>query len=157
MAYLFKQLVERSCDLRPGERFRDQQDSSGTPGTEARVSLLRCVTDDYDGKLGVIRVVTHGVEERLAHVEGGTVEHERIGSLLQNQLVDGVDISRCEDLVAEITKRKGQKLGNLRRVVDEQDAAQSVRYFLPAPAPGSRFFLPSEGSRSRTHTRPPAV
>src|SRR6266705_6179 len=145
MAYLFKQLVERSCDLRPGERFRDQQDSSGTPGTEARVSLLRCVTDDYDGKLGVIRVVTHGVEERLAHVEGGTVEHERIGSLLQNQLVD------------EITKRKGQKLGNLRRVVDEQDAAQSVRYFLPAPAPGSRFFLPSEGSRSRTHTRPPAV
>ncbi len=153
MAYLFKQLLERSCDLRPGERFRDQQDSSGTPGTEARVSLVRY----DDGKLGVIRVVTHGVEERLAHVEGGTVEHERIGSLLQNQLVDGVGISRCEDLVAEITKRKGEKLGNLRRVVDEQDAAQSVRYFLPAPAPGSRFFLPSEGSRSRTHTRPPAV
>src|SRR5713101_6209426 len=120
--------MERSCDLRPGERFRDQQDSSGIPGTEARVGLLRSVTDDDDGKLDVIRVVTHGV-----------------------------CISRSEDRVAEITKRKGQKLGNLRRVVDEQDAAQSMRYFLPAPAPGSRFFLPSEGSRSRTHTRPPAV
>lgn len=125
MAYLFQQLIERSCDLRPGERFRDQQDSSGVPGAEARVSLLWRVADDDDGKLDVIRVVTHSVKERLAHVEGGTIEYERIGSLLENQFVDGDRISRCQDLIAEVTQRKRQKLGNLRRVIDEQDAAQA--------------------------------
>jgi hypothetical protein len=28
---------------------------------------------------------------------------------------------------------------------------------LGTPKPGNRFFLPSQGSRSITHTRPPAV
>src|SRR5208337_5181519 len=81
-------------------------------------------SDDDDGKLGMIGVVTHGVEERFAHVEGGTVEHNGVGAVLQNQLVDGRGISRSEDLVAEVTQRKRQELGNLRRVVDQQDARQ---------------------------------
>ena len=116
--------MERSCDLGTGERFLDEQDSSGVPGTEARVSLLRCVTDDDDGQLGVIRVMPHRVEERFAHLESATVEHEGVGALLQNQFVDGSGISGCEDFVAAVTQRKRQQLGNLRRVVDEQDAAQ---------------------------------
>ena len=121
---LFQQLVERRCDLRAGERFRDEQDSSGVPGTEAGVSLLRRVTDDDDGQLGVIRVIPHRVEERFAHLESATVQHQGVGALLQNQFVDGSGISRCQDLVAAVTQRKRQQLGNLRRVVDEQDAAQ---------------------------------
>src|SRR5271166_3745688 len=124
VAILWKQVIERSCHLRPGKRFRDQQDSSRVAGAEAPVSFSLCVSDDYDGKIGVVRMVTQAVKERLAHVEGGTVEHERIGAVLQNQLVDGRGISRCEDLVAEVTQRKRQQLGNLRRVVDEQDARQ---------------------------------
>jgi len=71
---------------------------------EARVSFLRCITNNDDGKFGVIRVMTHGVEERLAHVEGGTIEHERIGMVFQNQLVDGYGKSRCENFVAQITQ-----------------------------------------------------
>jgi hypothetical protein len=124
---------------------------------EARVGLLRRITDNDDGKLGVIRVVTHGIEERLAHVEGGTIEHERVGVVFQNQFVDGYSKSRRENLVAQVTQRKREKLGYLRRVVDEQDAAQAYPYFLGTPEPGKRFFLPSQGSRSITHTRPPAV
>src|SRR5208337_3223709 len=121
-AYLFQKLIERFCDLRPRERFWDEQDCSRVSGTKACVSLLRCVADDDNGKLGVIRMVTHGVEERLAHVEGGAVEHERVGALLENQLVDSDGVSRCADLVAVVTQRKRQQLGYLRRVVNEQDA-----------------------------------
>jgi len=73
----------------------------------------------------MIRMVTHAVEQRLAHIVGGAVEHEHIGMLLENQLVDSRSISLCESLVAAVTQRKRQKLGNLRRVVDEQDAAQA--------------------------------
>lgn len=73
----------------------------------------------------MIRMVTHAVEQRLAHIIGGAVEHERIGMLLENQLVDCRGISLCENLVAAVTQRKCQKLGNLRRVVNEQDAAQA--------------------------------
>src|SRR5271165_4597680 len=119
-----KQLSNGLGHLRSGERFGDQQDSASVAGTKARVGHLRCVGDDDDGKLSVVRVVTHVVEERLAHVEGGTVEHECIGAVLLNQFVDGVGKSGCEDLVAEVTQCKRQELGNLRRVVDEQDAGQ---------------------------------
>src|ERR1039458_2179670 len=131
MAYIFEQLMGRSRYLRPGERFGDEQDCSRVPGTKARVRNLRGVADDDDGKAGVIRMVTHGVEERLAHVVGGAVEHERIGALLENQLVDGDGVSRCKDLVAAVTQRKCQQLGNLRRVVDEQDAAQAYATSCP--------------------------
>src|ERR1019366_1178636 len=124
MVYSFEQLIERSCNLRPGERFRDQQDSSGVPGTEACVSFLWCVTDDDDGKFGVIWMVTYGVEERLAHVEDRTVKHERIGALLQEQLVDSKGIAGGEDIVAAVAQRKRQQLGDFRRVVNEQDAPQ---------------------------------
>jgi len=44
-------------------------------------------------------VVTHAVEKRLAHIESRTIEHDRIGAMLDNQIVDGGGISRCEDLV----------------------------------------------------------
>jgi hypothetical protein len=124
---------------------------------EARVSFLRCITDNDDGKFGVIRVMTDGIEERLAHIEGGTIEHQRIGVVFQNQFVDADRKSRCKNLVTQVTQRKRKKLGNLRRIVDEQDAAQAYPYFLGTPKPGNRFFLPSQGSRSITHTRPPAV
>ena len=83
MAYSWEQLFERSGDLRPSKRFWDQKYFLGVAGTEARVSLLRRVTDDDDGKFGVIRVITHGVEERLAHIVDGTIEHESISALLR--------------------------------------------------------------------------
>src|SRR5271169_1287602 len=59
----FQQISERFCDLRPRERFHDQQDSSRFPGTHASVRNLRSVADDDDGQLGVIRMVAHGVKE----------------------------------------------------------------------------------------------
>jgi len=105
----------------------------------------------------VTGMAAHAVEERLAHLEGGAVEHERIGALLLNQLVDCGTVTRREDRVAEITQREREQLGDLRRVVDEQDAAQSYAYFLPGPVPGSRGFLAAQGSRSMTQIRPPAV
>src|ERR1700677_2100596 len=47
----FQQLIERSCNLRSGERFRDQQDSSGFSRAQTRVGLFGRVTDDDNGKL----------------------------------------------------------------------------------------------------------
>src|SRR5271156_5688732 len=116
--------MERSYDLRAGEWFWDEQDSSGVPGTEAGVGHLRCVTDDDHGKLAMIRMMTQGVEECFAHGIGGTIQHERIGDVLPNQFVDGSRASLCEDLVAGVPQRNRQKLGDLPCVVDEQDAAQ---------------------------------
>jgi hypothetical protein len=156
MAYSFEQFIERSCDVRSSEGFWNQQNFLGIPGTEARVSLFGSVTDDDDGKFGVILVFANGVEERLAHIENRTIEHERIGALLHKQIVDVSGVPGGENVVAAIAQCKRQQFGDFRRVVDKQDAPQPY-YFLPVSAKGSRFFLPAEGSRSRTHTRPPAV
>jgi len=133
---VIQQLIQCVCDLGSGEWFRDQQDSSGVTGTKARVSLLRCVTDDDDGELGVIWVVPHRIEQRFAHVEGGTVEHEGIGALFKNQFIYALGISRGEDAVAAVPQRKRQKLGNLGRIVDEQDAVQPN---LILAGPGARL------------------
>ena len=57
--FLSKQLIQCVCDLRARERFRDQQDSSRIPGAQARVGLVRGVTDDDDGKPGVIRMIAN--------------------------------------------------------------------------------------------------
>ncbi len=73
----------------------------------------------------MIRMMTHAVEERLAHVIRRAVEHDRIGVLLQNQFVHGRGIAVCVHLIASVAQGKRQKLGNLRRVVDEQNAAQA--------------------------------
>ncbi len=34
------------------------------------------------GEFGVFGILTHGVEERLAHVKRSTIQHERVRSLL---------------------------------------------------------------------------
>jgi len=93
MAYLFQQLLERFSDLRSCERFGNQQDPLGFSRTKACVSLLWSVTDDNDGEFGVFGVMTHCVEERLAHIEGGAIEDERIGSMLENEFVNRDGIS----------------------------------------------------------------
>ncbi len=41
----------------------------------------------------MIGMVTHSVKERLAHIEGGTVEDESISSLLKNEFVNRDGIS----------------------------------------------------------------
>ena len=105
----------------------------------------------------MVRAVAHGIEECFAHIEGGAIEDKRVGLMLPDQFVDGDGVARREYFIARVAQRKAKELGNLRRVVNEQDAAQSVGYFLLGPVPGSRFFLPSQGSRSITHIRPPAV
>ena len=90
MAYSREQLFERSGDLRPSKRFRDQKYFLGIAGTEARVSLLRRVADDDDGKFSVIRVVANAIEDRLAHVVGSAVQHQRVSVLLQKQFIAGL-------------------------------------------------------------------
>ena len=54
----------------------------------------------------MIRVVAHAIEDRLTHVIGGAVEHQRVGTLLVKQIVDGGGKSRCEHFVAAVTQRK---------------------------------------------------
>ena len=102
------------------------------------------------------RVVSHHIEERFAHVVGGAIEHERVCARVDDPLADRVGVAAGDDVVAAVAERKGQQLRDLRRVVDEQNASRGV-HFLPEPAPGNLFFFPAAGSRSRTHTRPPAV
>ncbi len=116
--------MERLGDLRPSERFRNEQHSARLPRAQARIGNLWSIANDDDGKLSVIRMVTHGVKERLAHVVGGTVEHQRIGMMLLNALVNRSVIPFRKNLVATVAQGKRQQLGDLRRVVDEQDAAQ---------------------------------
>src|SRR6266481_9852116 len=151
MAYSWEQLFERSGDLRPSKRFRDQKYFLGIAGTEARVSLLRRVTDDDDGKFGVIRVITHGVEERLAHIVDGTIEHEGIGALLNDQLIDSGGIAGGENVVAAVAQRKRQQFGDFRRIVDEQDAphpyATSCRSRQQAAAASCRRRAPGPGPK----------
>jgi hypothetical protein len=122
---LFQQLGQAPRDLGPAKWLGNQQDSLGFPGTETGGSGLRRITNNDDRELGVSRVVPHNVEESLAHIKGSTVQDQRVGLVLDNQFVYGDGVPRREDLVTEIPQGKGQKLGNLRRVVDEQDAAQA--------------------------------
>src|SRR5271169_3762902 len=67
---LVEQIPERSRDLRTAERLRNQQDLLGPAGAKALVGQLGRVADDHDRKVGVVRVVPQGIEERLAHFEG---------------------------------------------------------------------------------------
>ena len=67
----------------------------------------------------MIGIIAHGVEERLAHVVCGAVEHHRIGVVLDHQFVDGRREPFRAHLVAAITQGEGQELGNLGRIVNE--------------------------------------
>src|ERR1700688_4034319 len=57
-----EQLGKRPRNLRPGEWFGNQHDFFGVAGTQAFVRLLRRVTNDDNGKLGVARIAAHGIE-----------------------------------------------------------------------------------------------
>ena len=118
-------MVERPSNLCAGKRFRDQQNTVGLPRTKALVRLVRRIADDDDRKVGMGRVVSHHVEERLAHLEVRAIEHERVGALVDDQLTDRVSVAGGDDLVSAVAQREGQQLRDLRRVVDEQDAGQS--------------------------------
>ncbi len=111
--------------LRPGEWFRDQQDSSGVPGTETCVGLLRSVADDDDGKLGVIRMMrtVSKSDSLMSKAEQSSTSASARCSTTSSLTADG--ISGCEDFVSGVAQRERQQLGDLRRVVDEQDAAQA--------------------------------
>lgn len=111
--------MECSRDLRSGERLGDQQGFLRFPGAEARVSRLRCVADDYNRKLDVLGILAYRVEERFAHVVGGTIEHERVRMLLSNHFMNGCRVTGRKYFVAVVSQRERQKLGNLRRVVDQ--------------------------------------
>ena len=143
--------------MRSSERFRNQQNSLGFSRTKTRIGKLGRVADDSYRKFGMVRAVAHRVKKRFAHIEGGAIENKRVGSMLPDQFVDGDRVARREYFIACVAQRKTEELCNLRCVVNEQDAAQSVGYFLLGPVPGNRFFLPTQGSRSITHIRPPAV
>lgn len=116
--------MERFCDLRPSERFRNEQHSARLPRAQARIRNLWSIADDDYGKFSVIGMVTHGVKQRLAHVVSGAVEHQRIGMMLLNALVNRGVIPFRKNLVAAVAQGKRQQLGNLRRVVDEENAVQ---------------------------------
>ena len=45
------------------------------------------------------RIVSYHIEERFAHVEGGTIKHERVGALVDNPLADRVCVAGGDDLV----------------------------------------------------------
>lgn len=64
-------------------------------------------------------MVTHRIEEGFAHIESRTIEHQRVCAVLDDEIVNGIRISRCEHLVAEVPQRECQKLGDLRRVIDQ--------------------------------------
>jgi hypothetical protein len=125
MACLFQQLPQRLRNLRSGKWFRDQQDPLRFSRTQARYSRLRRIADDDSGKVCVIGMVTHGVEQRLAHIIRSAIQDQRFGLLRNNQFVDADVVTVCENFKARIAQRKGQQLGNLRRVVNKQDALQA--------------------------------
>jgi len=117
------------------------------PPLQARVRRLRRIADDHDGKVRVGRVAPDDVEQRLAHVEGGAIEDERVGAFLGDSLANRDGVPGRGDVVPAVAEREAQQLGDLGRVVDEENAAPCV-HVVPGPA---------AGSRSNTHTRPPAV
>jgi len=53
-------------------------------------------------------MMADSVEERFAHVEGGTVEHQRISAMLVNQFIHRDGISRRENFVAKVAQRESQ-------------------------------------------------
>src|ERR1700757_4042308 len=122
---LLEQLTQRSSDLRSSERFRNQQNSLGFSRTKTRIGKLGRVTDNSHRKFGMVRPVTHSVEKRFAHVKGCAIEDKRVGLMLSDQFVDGDGVARGEYFIARVAQRKSKKLGYLRRVVNEQDAAQA--------------------------------
>jgi len=73
----------------------------------------------------MVGVVTHGIEQRLAHIIRSAIQHQRYGLLRNNQFVDADVVSLREDLEARVALGKRQQLGNLRRVVDKQDTLQA--------------------------------
>src|SRR5262245_51555951 len=105
------------------------------------------------------------VEERLAHLVDGAVEDERIGARIGETLVDGGGEAGGDHAVAAVAQRERQQLGDLRSVIDEEDppcrslcgGGGRAHFTLPEPVFGRRFFFVSDGSRSSTHTRPPAT
>ena len=103
------------------------------------------------------RVVSHHVEERFAHVEGGTIEHERVGALIDDPLADRDGVAGGDDVVPVVAQREGQQFGDLGRVVDEQNASRSRSLLAGAGARQALLLCPADGSRSNTHSRPPAV
>ena len=78
----------------------------------------------------MIGVRTHGIEQRLAHVEHGTIEHEGVRVLLGDELGDLVGEARGEHVIAVIAQRERQQLGDLGGVVDEQNARQITSFVL---------------------------
>ena len=150
--YLERQVV---ADPKGREWSVALMDVLGLPRTQACIRLLRRVADDYDRKGGVRRIVAHHIEERFAHLEDGTIEDERVGTLLDDPFIDSVREAGGDHVVPVVAQRKREQFGDLWCVINEEDPSRF--HFLAAPAPGNRFFLPSDGSRSSTHTRPPAV
>src|ERR1019366_6547818 len=102
------------------------------------------------------RLVSYHIEERFTHVEGGAIEHERVGALLDKSLADRDGVAGGDDFVPVVAEREGQQFGDLGRVVDEQNTPGRA-HFLRESVPSSRFFSLADGSRSITHARPPAV
>ena len=105
----------------------------------------------------MIRMIAHRVEDRLAHIVSGAIQHDRVGALLYNEIVDASCVPGGIDIVAMIAQREREQFGNFRSVVNQQDAMQSISYFLAGPEPGNRALLLALGSISITQIRPPAV
>jgi len=49
------------------------------------------------------RLVSYHIEERFAHVEGGTIEHERVGALIDKPLADRDCVTGGDDFVPVVT------------------------------------------------------
>jgi hypothetical protein len=105
----------------------------------------------------MLGMIAHDVEQRFAHVEHRAIEHDGVGVFVGNELVDGRRESGGRHLVAAVAERKRQELGDLGRVVNQDYAAGRHIKVQGLDACSSLFFFPAAGSRSRTHTRPPAV
>ena len=120
-----------------------------TDATRPRLARIRETVEFY------ARAAAAGAGEVLSRDRNRAVYAAQV-ALIDDQLVDRVGKAAGDDLVPAIAQRKREQLGDLGGVVDQKDPSSAV-HFLAAPVPGSRFFLPSDGSRSSTHTRPPAV
>jgi hypothetical protein len=105
----------------------------------------------------MIPTLPNGVKQRFTHRIRTAIQNYGLGVVFDCKFVHPAGVSLGEYLVAEIAQRKREQLGNLRRVVDQQDFVQAIYFFAAGPVPGSRGFLPAEGSRSITQMRPPAV
>ena len=150
-----EEVAEGTGDLCAGERLRDQKDALGAPGGEGRVRFLRRVAHEDDREPRVPGLAPEGVEERLAHVERREVEDDGVRAGAGRELSDRGGEARRDDVEAAVPERERQELGDLGRVVDEEDARRPVHEALSAPA--SRSFGPAAGSRSKAQTLPPAT